>query len=44
MVIGWTQPSHVMLYGKGVTPIDLKDKEINFEYFVKILESFIEGV
>ena len=44
MVIGRTQASCVMLYGRGVTPIDLKGKGTNSESSVKLPKSFIEGV
>ena len=44
MVMGGTQPGRVMLYGRSVTPTNLKGKGVNSESFVKVTQSFIEGM
>ena len=33
-----------MLYGRSVTPINLKGKGVNSKSFVKVTQSFIEGM
>ena len=42
--MGETRPGHVILYGRSVTLIDLKDKGVSGEPSLKIFQSFIEGM
>ena len=44
MVMGGTRRGRVMLYGRSVTPTDLKSKEVSSESSIKVSQSFIEGM
>ena len=44
MVMGGTRLGRVMLYGRSVTPTDLKDKEVNSKSSIKVSQSFIESM
>ena len=44
MMMGGTRPGRFMLYGRSVTPTDLKDKEVNSKSSIKVSQSFIESM
>ena len=44
MVMGGTRLERVMLYGRSVTPTDLKGKEVSSKSSVKISQNFIDGM
>ena len=44
MVMGGTRPGRVMLYGRSVTPTDLKGKEVSSGSSIKVSQSSIEGM
>ena len=44
MVMGGTRLDRVMLYGRSVTPTDLKGKEVSSESSIKVSQNFIEGM
>ena len=44
MMMGGTRPGRFMLYGRSVTPTDLKGKKVSSESSIKVSQSFIEGM